>query len=192
MTLHNPHPVCYARYFLIPPPPNFPPFPPISPISSNFPHFPHFPPFFETPKSRFGELVSSVAVSADACSTSAVHNSRVSAQNSNKNRPGVILMIAGSAEAEFGGGGGSIQNLQLRGSIKRTAKKIAKCAAACLAIESICPACPNYPGGRCSIKAGRQPCPALPNNSRPGAHKDANAEVESRLSLPSQSCHSFK
>ena len=55
---HNPHPVCYARYFPIhPPPPVFPRFPP-------FPLFPHL---FQPPKSWFGGLVSSVVVSADAC-----------------------------------------------------------------------------------------------------------------------------
>ena len=46
-TLHNPHPVCYARYFFIPPPTQF-------------------PPFFQTPQSWFGELVRLVAVSMDA------------------------------------------------------------------------------------------------------------------------------
>ena len=54
-TLHSPHPVCYARYFPIAPPPHFPRFPPVSPItppfppvSPRFPSFapirPHFPP----------------------------------------------------------------------------------------------------------------------------------------------------
>ena len=45
-TPHNPHPVCYACYF--PAPPKF------------FFHFPHVSHFFQTPKSRFGELLSSV------------------------------------------------------------------------------------------------------------------------------------
>ena len=63
-TLHNPHPVCYARYYPISP--QSPP-PPIFPICPHFLHFPHSPRFFQTPKSWFGELVSSVAMSADAC-----------------------------------------------------------------------------------------------------------------------------
>ena len=51
--------------------PRFPPFPPLSPTSpppfpTISPHFPPCPPFFQTPKSWFGELVSSVAVSAYA------------------------------------------------------------------------------------------------------------------------------
>ena len=41
--------------------PSAPYFPPM------FPRTPPFPPFFQTPKSGFGELVSSVAVSAEAC-----------------------------------------------------------------------------------------------------------------------------
>ena len=48
--------------------PLFPHFPRIFPIS---PHFPPFSPFFQTPKSCFGELVSSVAVRADACASAA-------------------------------------------------------------------------------------------------------------------------
>ena len=61
-TLHNPHPVCYARYYPIPshPPPPYPPR-----CFSISPHFPHFPHFLD-PKSWFGESVSPVAVSADA------------------------------------------------------------------------------------------------------------------------------
>ena len=60
---------CHAHHFPIylhfPPftsiSPHFPPFPPI------FLHCPHSPPpLYETPKAWFGELVSSVAVSADA------------------------------------------------------------------------------------------------------------------------------
>ena len=47
--------------------PHFPPSPlPPPPLPPFFSISPHFPPFFRTPKSRCGELVSSVAVSADA------------------------------------------------------------------------------------------------------------------------------
>ena len=67
-TLHNPHPVRYARYFPMSPAfaPFFPPiflhFPPFPLFFSTFP----FPPIFQTPKSWFGQLVTSVTVSADA------------------------------------------------------------------------------------------------------------------------------
>ena len=40
---------------------------PLFPQPPPSPHFPRFPPIFQTPKSWFGELVSSGAVSADAC-----------------------------------------------------------------------------------------------------------------------------
>ena len=68
----------FPQFPPIPPPflsifsifPHLPPCSPISPHFSPFPPFapfPPFPPFFQTPKSWFGGLVSSVAVSADAC-----------------------------------------------------------------------------------------------------------------------------
>ena len=73
-TLHDLHPVCYV--------PSPPPLPPFSSIFLPFPPFSLFPPpfspcpaFFRTPKSWFGELVSSVAVSADAFSESVLQRS---------------------------------------------------------------------------------------------------------------------
>ena len=69
------HPPQFCPFPHFPPiPPHSPPSPPVLPIPPPpFPLFPPSSPLFQTPTSRFGELVSSVAVDADACGHCPLH-----------------------------------------------------------------------------------------------------------------------